>query len=81
MTSADDTILEFFEEHSIALPPTAVSYNIDFSDTHVRNRMRKLADEGLLIKVDDKKGYYRITEKGRKYLAGDLDAGELETKS
>ena len=79
MTNADDTILEFFEDHSIALPPSAVAYNIDFSDTHVRNRMRTLADEGLLEKVDEKKGYYEITERGRKYLAGELDASQLES--
>lgn len=78
MTPADDTILEFFEEHSIALPPSAVAYNVDFSTTHVRNRMRKLADERLLMKVDEEKGYYEITEKGEAYLAGDLDAEELE---
>jgi predicted transcriptional regulator len=78
MTQADDTILEFFEEHTIALPPSAVAYNVDFSTTHVRNRMRKLADEGLLKKVDEKKGYYEITDRGRSYLAGDLDASDLE---
>lgn len=81
MTGADDTILEFFYEHDLALPPAAVSFNIDFSATHVRNRMRKLAEEGLMERVDETKGYYRITEKGRKYLAGELDASELEGKN
>jgi predicted transcriptional regulator len=78
MTHADDTILEFFEEHSIALPPSAVAYNVDFSNTQIRNRMRRLAEAELLEKVDDKKGYYAITDRGRAYLAGDLDAEELE---
>lgn len=78
MTHADDTILEFFDNHQIALPPTPVSFNIGFSETHVRNRMRKLADEGLLSKVDEKKGYYEITEKGQSYLSGELEASDLE---
>ncbi|WP_231186356.1 MarR family transcriptional regulator [Haladaptatus sp. DYF46] len=81
MTNADDTILEFFEEHAIALPPAAVAYNIDFSYSHVRNRMRTLADHGLLLKVDEEKGYYGITDQGIAYLAGELEAKELESGS
>ncbi len=81
MTNADDTILEFFEEHSIALPPAAVAYNIDFSYSHVRNRMRTLANHDLLQKVDEEKGYYEITDQGIAYLAGKLEAKELESSS
>jgi predicted transcriptional regulator len=78
MTRADDTILEFFEETGIEAPPAVVEHNIDFSITHVRRRMRELESEGLLEKVDEEKGYYAITVRGRAYLAGDLDADELE---
>jgi predicted transcriptional regulator len=79
MTNADDAILEFFEDHAIALPPAAVAYNIDFSYSHVRNRMRTLADHALLQKVDEEKGYYEITDRGIAYLAGELDAKDLES--
>ena len=79
MTNADDTILDFFEDHAIALPPAAVAYNIDFSYSHVRNRMRTLAAHDLLQKVDEEKGYYEITDRGIAYLAGELDARELES--
>nr|WP_243700388.1 winged helix-turn-helix domain-containing protein [Halorussus pelagicus] len=41
--------------------------------------MPELADHGLLEKVEGKRGYYRITDRGRAYLAGDLDAEDLES--
>lgn len=78
MTHADDRILEFFKEHRIALPPTAVAYNIDFSEAYIKARMGKLQDNDLLVKVDETKGYYEITNLGIAYLAGDIDVEELE---
>lgn len=86
MNEVDDAVLEFFEEQSesIALPPTAVWFNLvevlgvlDKSKETVARRMRRLPDRGLLEKVDGGRGYYRITDKGRAYLAGDLDAEDL----
>lgn len=78
MTGADDRILEFFEEHQIALAPATLTYHLDYSKTHINNRMRKLAEEGLLEKVPDIRGLYRITDLGLSYLAGETEAEELE---
>nr|WP_223301521.1 winged helix-turn-helix domain-containing protein [Haladaptatus sp. R4] len=79
MTKSDPAILEFFGEQGIAMPPAVVSFNIEgISHPTVKRRMPILAEEGLLEKIEEKRGYYRITEKGRQYLAGDLDADELE---
>ncbi|QSG08885.1 Transcriptional regulator, MarR family [Halapricum desulfuricans] len=39
-------------------------------------RLSDLVEADLVEKVDD--GLYRIADKGRAYLAGDLDADELE---
>jgi DNA-binding PadR family transcriptional regulator len=44
----------------------------------VKRRLPALEENGLIEKVDEKRGYYKITERGRGYLSGDLDAGELE---
>jgi predicted transcriptional regulator len=86
MNEVDDAILEFFVEQSetIALPPTVVWYNlaevnnvIDKSSDTVARRMRKLPKRGLLKKVDEKRGYYQLTQKGRDYLVGDLDAEDV----
>ena len=79
MTKSDPALLEFFAETDIAMPPAVVSYNIDgVSHPTVKRRLPMLADNGLLKKVDDDRGYYRITDLGRSYLAGDLEADDLE---
>ena len=79
MTKSDPAILEFFEETEIAMPPAVVSYNITgVSHPTVKRRLPILAEHGLLAKVDDSKGYYQITDRGRAYLEGDLDAEDLE---
>ena len=39
-----------------------------------------LEEAGLIEQVREKGSYYRITEKGRQYLAGGLDASELENQ-
>jgi len=79
MTKSDPAILEFFEEQEISMPPAVVSFNIQgVSHPTVKRRLPVLADNGLLERVEEKRGYYRITEKGRQYLSGDLDASELE---
>ncbi|SEQ94520.1 helix-turn-helix domain-containing protein [Natrinema salaciae] len=79
MTKSDPVLLEFFEETGIAMPPAVVSYNIDgVSHPTVKRRLPVLEDHGLLRKVDDSRGYYRITDRGRAYLEGELDAADLE---
>lgn len=44
--------------------------------------MAALAEHGLLEKTDGGKGSpYKITEKGRAYLEGELDADDLEVNN
>lgn len=78
MTKSDDAILELLSETDIALPPAVISFNIEISHPTVRRRLPNLLNHELVRKADEDKGYYEITEKGREYLAGDLDASELE---
>ncbi|WP_323190774.1 transcriptional regulator [Halostella sp. PRR32] len=87
MNEVDDSILEFFNSQGdqVSLPPTAVWYNLaeifevtDKSRDTVARRMRGLDKAGLLEKVDEQRGYYRITDKGGAYLSGDIDAEDLE---
>nr|WP_049915318.1 hypothetical protein [Natrialba taiwanensis] len=91
MNEADDAILEYLQEletnagHRIALPPTTVWYNLveelgvlDRSQNTVSRRMNVLSDANLLEKIDEKRGYYRITDRGLAYLRGELAASELE---
>lgn len=78
MTQADDRILEFYDETGIGAPPAVVAWNIEMSDTHVKRRISKLVDESLLVRVDDDRGYYEITKRGRSYLSGEIESTELE---
>lgn len=81
MTNADDHILEFLlnqGSREIIATPAVISVNIDFNDGYVRQRLSELLDAGLVNYHDKNRGMYQITEKGREYLAGELDANELE---
>lgn len=94
MNEKDDIILEYLRAISpSAEPPTVIHYNIHrradefnlntrtgggFSLDTLRNRIRRLEDIGLADVVREKGKYRAITEDGVEYLAGDLDAGELD---
>lgn len=79
MTRADDRLLETLAESSLILSPRVLSVNTDYSRHYVSERLAILLDGGLVEKEND--GLYQITEKGRAYLAGDLDADDLEIDS
>ncbi|GAB7017202.1 transcriptional regulator [Halostagnicola bangensis] len=56
--------------------PTTIGRNIDRDRTGVSRRLSVLVECNLVNKVDE--GYYKITDLGKQYLSGDLDADELE---
>lgn len=76
MTQGDDRILETLESSGLALSPSVIAYNTDYSRNYINKRMRKLREAGLVDRPDE--GYYRISDCGRAYLQGDLDADDLE---
>jgi len=83
MTKNDDLILEFLQEKDIALPPGPLHYNLEregytIGYSTVRRRIKKLESAGLIQDEAENGTQYSITDKGRAYLAGELDAEELE---
>ena len=76
MTQADDRILETLEDSDLILSPRILAVNNDYTRQHVSRRLSELVDAGLINRVDD--GLYEITDRGRAYLAGDLDSDDLE---
>ena len=86
MTENDDSILEFLASYELALPPRAIEYNlntrhdIEVSYSTINRRLKLLIGAGLIEKEYEQGGFYSITEKGRSYLAGDLDAKDLEDR-
>ena len=78
MTQTDDRLLETLEDSGLVLSPRVLAFNTDYSRHHVSRRLAELTEAGLVEKVEE--GLYRITERGRGYLVGDLDGSELEKK-
>lgn len=75
MTSADTHILEMLQHTDMILPPIVFAKNLDYSQNYMTRRCRKLYRAGLVDRVE--RGYYAISDKGRAYLDGDLDAEDL----
>jgi len=81
-TKADDFLLEYLDEFGNH-QPAQIAYKMDdiFADfsydrNYLGQRLRTLANYGLVTNLGN--GVYSITDDGRAYLAGDLDAGELD---
>ena len=72
MVIADDRILEYIREHEHGAPTEMKREGpIRYSRQYIAKRCRKLAEHGLLQPVGN--GVYIITERGEKYLDGELD--------
>lgn len=82
MNEKDDIILEYLDEVGSAEPPAVIHWNLeDRGADHVvrttKRRLKKLRSEGLIKIVYEDGSYHRITEKGRQYLRGELDASKI----
>ena len=75
MTQADERILEFLQEKDIVASPSVIAANIDYTGEYTSRRCRKLADAGLLQRVDASN--YRLTDLGNRFLSGEIDSTEL----
>lgn len=76
MNQTDDRIQELLDESDLILSPRILAVNLDYSRSWVSQRITKLMDADLIRWVDG--GHYKITDRGRAYLEGELDADELE---
>lgn len=81
MTAGDDLILTVLGtpfdplNRTLKLSPGCIAINIDYNNDYVGTRCRKLVKAELLEKDGQ---YYTITEKGERYLAGELGRDDLE---
>ena len=78
MTGADNRTLEFLYEKDIVATPHVISANIDYSQQYINERVRVLEQNGLVQQTEG--ALYQITDRGRAYLTGDLDADDLPPK-
>ncbi|MYL69174.1 winged helix-turn-helix domain-containing protein [Halorubrum distributum] len=75
MNQTDDRVLELLAESDLILTPAVIAKNLEYTRNWVSRRIGKLEDADLVEPVDS--GYYRITDRGRAYLSGEIDADEL----
>lgn len=83
MTDSDDTILEFLQETGAAFSQRGLEVNfnqrqIQLSYSTIKRRIDLLENAGLIQCVEEKGGYYEITERGEMYLEGELDHSIIE---
>lgn len=76
MSPIDYFILRFYEEHDIEASPKVVAANIDYDRVYTSKRLKELVSEGLMEQGDN--GLYSLTDRGRAFIEGDLDANDLE---
>jgi predicted transcriptional regulator len=75
MVLADDRILEFVCNEGAGKPKMmAESGYVRYSRSYISKRCAKLVEHGLLKNLGD--GVYIITERGEKYLKGEIDTSE-----
>ncbi|RDZ38761.1 transcriptional regulator [Haloferax sp. Atlit-47N] len=72
----DERILEVLSSSKLILSPTIIAENIDKSRSEVSRRLTELSERGLVSKV--RRGRYEIADLGNEYLAGKIDAGEID---
>lgn len=77
MNPADDRILEYLDSEDSA-PPSIIVKNdkITYGITHITKRLGVLSKGKLVEEIGN--GVYRITPKGRAYLAGQEDLRDVE---
>lgn len=75
MVLADDRILEYIREEGSGRPKEmADSGYVPYSRQYISRRCKELVEHGLLEDLGN--GVYIITERGEKYLDGEIHTGE-----
>lgn len=76
MSIADDRILEFLDEEGPRSPSKIQEDGrVRFTRQHINNRCKILEAHNLVQNLGN--GVYSITDSGKEYLAGNLDANGL----
>ncbi|QZP39116.1 helix-turn-helix domain-containing protein [Halobaculum magnesiiphilum] len=79
MTPVDRDILELLENRGnreLVLNPRMIAENTDWKRTTIREHVRTLFERGFLEYYDESGSIYQLSEKGRSFLAGELEDAE-----
>jgi len=75
MNPVDDEIMEILDDTGAATPQLLAD-NTGKNNNYLGVRCRELEKYGLVMRPS--RGVYTLTDLGERYLAGDLDASDLE---
>lgn len=81
MTPVDRDILELLHNDAgreLVLTPGLIAENTDWERQTVREHLSDLLDHDLVEYHDESRAIYRLSARGRDYLAGKTDVSELE---
>jgi hypothetical protein len=74
---SDYTLISEIGDYGGWMKPATLSLNVPYTREHVARRCKVLAENGLLERHEETPAY-RISDRGRAYLSGDLDVEDLE---
>ena len=80
----DRAILQFLREYQLALPPGPIYRNMklqnraQFTYETLRRRLNYLEEADYVERLFGAKSYYRITDKGERYLTDELDVDDID---
>ncbi|SDE73888.1 helix-turn-helix domain-containing protein [Halorientalis regularis] len=81
MTPVDRDVLELLrngDERELVLTPGVIAVNSDWERQTVREHLLQLSDERVVEYYDEARALYQLTDRGRRYLRGDLAVEALE---
>jgi len=82
MTPVDRDILDLLHNdggfRELRLSPRHLSVNTDWGHQAIREHVITLRNHELLEYYDEDKGIYQLSDRGRDYLAGEIDIADLE---
>jgi len=76
MNQASNPVLEFLREYDIGVPIGTLDNNLQSSRPTIAKALEELEDRGFVARDENYSSHYRITDRGRQYLAGDLNADD-----
>lgn len=56
--------------------PAVIAYNLDYTQRTIVTKLGELTEAGLVERHDE--GRYSVTERGQKYLEGDIDPDDID---
>lgn len=74
MNSATDPVLEFLDEHDIAVPIGVLDNELGPSYRTIKRTLEELEDRGYIERDENYSSHFRIADRGQEYLKGDRDA-------